>query len=81
MMIVSKEKVRKEMFYFVGYEKADQRYVLAVVITFISWYNRYDLITKEEYDWFDSDIAKLDLLAEECFQMVVCGRCFFAQIE
>lgn len=76
MSTLSKEKVRKEMFYFVGFEEANQRYVLAVVITWVSWYQRYYSISEEEYNWFDSNITKLDQLAEECYQAGPFGERF-----
>jgi len=62
------EKVRREKYYSVGYDKENDRYVLSVVITWISWYNRYYLLSKEEYEWFETDISKLDLLADECYK-------------
>lgn len=75
-MTLNKEKVRREKLYVVGYEETEKCYMLAIVITWISWYNRYYLISEEEYNWFDSDITKLDQLAEECFQMGACGERF-----
>ena len=67
-MKLKNEKVRNQKYYFVGYDEENNRYLLGVVITWVAWYNRYYLISKEEYEWFDTQIDQLDQLAEECYQ-------------
>lgn len=75
-MKLQNEKVRNQKFYFVGYEEETRRYVLGIVITWVSWYNRYYEITEEEYRWFDTDVEKLDSLAEACYRQGPCGDRF-----
>jgi len=62
------EKTRQDKYYSVGYDKTNNRYLLSVVVTWVAWYYRYYLISKEEYDWYETDLEKLDLLAEECYK-------------
>lgn len=55
-------KVRSEKYYSIGYNSKIKKYVLADVITWIAWYERYFEITEEEYNMFGTE--KLDKLAE-----------------
>lgn len=66
MKFLINKKVRTEKYYCVGYCPILNKYILACVITWIAWYNRYYEITKEEYDSFGSD--DLDSLAEELYK-------------
>lgn len=75
-MKLKNEKVRNKKLYCVGYDEEHNRYILEIVITWMAWYNRYYLISKEEYEWFDTDIEKLDSLAEDCCQTGPCGGRF-----
>lgn len=61
-MRMEMEKVRSEKYYSVGYMPVIDKYVLACVVTWIAWYNRYYEITGSEYDSFGSKL--LDELAE-----------------
>lgn len=56
------EKVRSEKFYSIGYNSQLSKYVLADVITWISYFERIFEITKEEYDMFGTD--ELDAIAD-----------------
>lgn len=75
-MKLEHEKVRNQKLYLVGYDKENDRYVLSVVITWIAWYHRYYLISKEEYEWYDTALEKLDLLADECLRAETCSERF-----
>lgn len=66
MLALTNEKVNKEGLFSVGYDSVE-RYVLALTITYASFYERYYHITAEEYEWFDSNPKRLADLAEECF--------------
>jgi len=67
MIKLENEKIRSEKYYSVGFDKENNRYLLSVVITWVAWFKRYYLISNEEYDWYDTNLWKLDLLAEECY--------------
>ena len=58
----STEKVRSEKYYSVGYNSKINKYILADVITWIAWYERYFEISEEEYKMFGSN--ELDSIAE-----------------
>ena len=64
-MRLDNEKVRAEKLYRVGYIACLDQYVLASVVTWVVWYDRFFEITQEEYRLFESDISKLDALANE----------------
>lgn len=64
-MRLDNEKVRTEKLYRVGYLAPIDKYVLASVVTWVVWYDRFFEITEEEYLLFESDISKLDALAKE----------------
>ena len=66
-LVLENEKVRTEKYYSVGYDKENERYVLVVVITWVAWYNRYYSISREEYDFYETEIEKLDSLADDCY--------------
>ena len=61
-MQLENEKVNRDKYYSIGYSTELDKYVLACVVTWIAWYNRYYEISEEEYDSFGS--AKLDELAD-----------------
>ncbi len=63
------EKVRSEKYYSVGYVLSIDKYVLACVVPWIAWYNRYYEITKDEYDSFGS--IKLDELAQLLYEQEI----------
>ena len=52
MSILEREKVSSEHYYSVGYSKGLQKYVMAICITSVSYYNDYYEITEEEYNKF-----------------------------
>lgn len=56
------QKVRSEKYYSIGYNSKLGKYMLADVVTWIAWYERYFEITEEEYYMFGSD--ELDAIAE-----------------
>jgi hypothetical protein len=58
----STERVRSEKYYKVGYNSKLNKYVLADVISWIAWYERYFEISEDEYKMFGSD--ELDSIAE-----------------
>lgn len=62
------EKVRSERLYAVGYDETKHRYLLEIIVPVGAWYSQYYLISEEEYNWYDSKIECLDLLAKECFE-------------
>ncbi len=64
-MRLEKEKIRAEKLYRVGYIACIDKYVLASVVTWIVWYDRFFEITEEEYRLFESDLSALDALAKE----------------
>ena len=69
-------KVRNEKLYSVGYDEKSKQYIMEIVITWIAWYNRYYLISKEEYQWFETFIEKLDTLADRCLRIEEFGDRF-----
>ena len=56
------ERVRSEKYYSVGYNSKIKKYLLADVIPWIAWYERYFEISEYEYEMFGSD--ELDSIAE-----------------
>lgn len=64
-MRLDKEKVRAEKLYRIGYLAAINKYVLASVVTWVAWYDRFFEISEEEYRLFEGDISTLDALANE----------------
>ncbi len=64
-MRLDNEKVRAEKLYRVGYLARIDKYVLASVVTWVVWYDRFFEISEEEYRLFESDLPRLDALAKE----------------
>lgn len=62
------EKINTEYFFSVGFDEISGKYILDTVITYVSWYSRFYIITKEEYEWFDNDMEKLIELEQDCFK-------------
>lgn len=54
------EKINSEKLYSVGYDVENSRYVLNLIIPSHAWYSRYYLISKDEYDWFETSIESLN---------------------
>ena len=66
-MILQNEKIRSEKLYRVGYLPSINKYVMACVVPWISWYDRYFEISEAEYNSFG--LEDLDKLATE-----LCNR-------
>lgn len=64
-MRLDKEKIRAEKLYRVGYLESIDKYVLASVVPWVAWYDRFFEISEEEYRLFKSDLPVLDALAKE----------------
>ncbi|MBR6402280.1 MAG: ABC transporter ATP-binding protein [Eubacterium sp.] len=56
------KRIRSEKYYSVGYNSEINKYLLADVIAWVAWYERYFEISKDEYEMFGSD--ELDAIAE-----------------
>jgi hypothetical protein len=76
MIKLENEKVRAEKHYTIGYDKKNDRYILSVIVPWVAWFNRYYLISKQEYDFYETDLEKLDLLAEECYKAKTSSKRF-----
>lgn len=64
-MQLQNEKIRAEKLNRVGYIACLDKYVLASVVTWVAWYDRFFEITEEEYRLFERDLSALDALAKE----------------
>lgn len=64
-MRLENEKIRTEKLYRVGYIACLDKYVLASVVTWVAWYDRFFEITEEEYRLFEINLPRLDALAKE----------------
>lgn len=62
MIKLENEKINREKYYSVGYSPELKKYILADVVTWVAWYNRYFEITKDEYDSFGTEA--LDVIAD-----------------
>ncbi len=65
-MKLEKEKINREKYYSAGYSPELGKYVLACVVPWVAWYNRYYEISKEEYDSFGS--AEFEKLADTIYK-------------
>ncbi len=65
------EKVNKKECYRIFYSTEQTCFILACIITETVWYENYFFLTKEEYDYFISDMRHLNRIAESCF---ILGR-------
>ena len=59
--ILLRKKVRTEKFYSVGYSPGLKKYVLAITVPWIGYYEDYYEISEEEYNMFGT--YKLDEIA------------------
>lgn len=76
------EKVDKQRFFSVGYDELNQCYLLSIAITYVGCFNRYYIITQEEYNWFENDHGRLIALMQECFdQNIHHTRFFFSEFD
>ena len=73
------EKVNSTKLYSVGYNSKLKKYVLADVITWIAWYERYFEITEEEYNMFGTE--KFDEIAENLHRNGTESRRFLFSVK
>ena len=73
------EKVNSKKLYSIGYNSKLKKYVLADVITWIAWYERYFEITEEEYNMFGTE--KLDEIAENLHRNGTESRRFLFSVK
>lgn len=65
-MYLENEKVNLSECFRVGYDSYSGKYILESMDTFGN--NRYFIITKEQYQWFDTEPNKLIILNKKCLQ-------------
>lgn len=65
-MFLEFQKVRTKHFYSIGYCSEWNKYLLLITVPYISYYNQYYVIKKDEYDLWKDNIEKLDEIADEC---------------
>lgn len=65
-MYLERHKVRDDYFYEIGYCSELDKYLLAVTVTYVSWYNQYYIIDESEYNLWRNNVKKLDIIADEC---------------
>ena len=70
-MRLEKEKVRSDKYYRIGYVACLGKYVLANVVCWIAWYDRFYEISEDEYLLYKTDLPSLDALANELYG---CGE-------
>jgi hypothetical protein len=62
-MNFEEHKIDRENLFSIGADTETGRFVISVVVPWITWYNRYFGITREEYDSFDTNREILKNLA------------------
>ena len=65
-MFLQFQKVRTKYFYTIGYCSEWKKYLLAITVTYVGWYEQYYIIQKDEYDLWKDNIDQLDAIVEEC---------------
>lgn len=65
-MFLEFRKVRTNHFYSIGYCSEWNEYLLEITVTYVSHFNQYYIIKKDEYDLWKDNIEKLDAIAKEC---------------
>lgn len=73
------EKINHEKYYSIGYNSKLKKYMLADVITWIAWYERYFEITEEEYNMFGTE--ELDELAESLHRVGTGSQRFLFSVK
>lgn len=73
------ERVRSEKYYSVGYNSKIKKYLLADVIPWIAWYERYFEISEYEYEMFGSD--ELDSIAERVHEEGITSARFLFSVK
>ena len=51
-MLIEGEKVRSEKYYTAGFIPSINKYVIADIVTWVAWYERYFETSKAEYELF-----------------------------
>lgn len=75
-MFLEFQKVRTKHFYTIGYCSEWNKYLLAITVPYVSYYNQYYVINKEEYDLWKDNLEKLDAIAEECRKSNIYSKRF-----
>lgn len=73
------EKVNSKKLYSVGYNSKLKKYVLAEVVTWVAWYERYYEITEEEYHMFGTE--ELDDLFESLYRAGIESERFLFSVK
>jgi len=58
------EFINENEYYALGYDKSDNKKVLAVTITWVAWYEVYFELTEDEYEWHKTNLSSLNDLAQ-----------------
>ena len=76
-MYLEGQKVRTDHYYTVGYCPDLDRYLMVITVPGAVYYEQYYTISRAEYALWQSDVKKLDLIAEKCRQENTGSRRFF----
>ena len=71
------EKIKTDEFYSVGYHSCVKQYIMVITISHWFWFERYYLINRDEYLWFENAPQKLSTLAADCYKEGIKHQRFY----
>ena len=66
LMFLEFQKVRTKHYYAIGYCAEWDKYLLRITVPYVSYFDQYHVINKDEYNLWENNLEKLDAIAEEC---------------
>ena len=75
-MFLESQKVRTKHYYKIGYCAELDKYLLAITVTYVSFYDQYYVIDEDEYNLWKNNTEKLDALAKECREDNISSKRF-----
>lgn len=75
-MFLEIQKVRTKNYYKIGYCAEWDKYLLVITVPYVSYFDQYYVIDKDEYNLWKDNVEKLDAIAEECRKSNIYSKRF-----
>ncbi|MCH5270829.1 MAG: hypothetical protein J1E83_08775 [Lachnospiraceae bacterium] len=80
-MFLEYQKVRTKHYYKIGYCSEWEKYLLVITVPYVSYFDQYYVIEKDEYNLWKNNVDKLDAIAEECRKdNIYCKRFLYSEM-
>lgn len=80
-MFLEFQKVRTKHYYKIGYCSEWDKYLLVITVPYVSYFDQYYEIKKDEYNLWKDNVEELDAIAKDCREKnIYSNRFLYSQM-